>query len=772
MEQLLASLRRFDALRDSPGDGRYDTVHVRMQPAQPPTFAPNEDLERLLGPLLRQALQILGIDALYVHQAQAIDYIRKGHDVVLEAPTGSGKTLCFNIPVALALLDNPKSHVLVVHPMKALSNDQRKQFNDLANALEKASRRRLESWIFDGDLDRDSRRLLKETPPQVLFTNPDMLHQSFLGWQEQWLTFLSGLKMVILDEIHEYRGYFGTNVALLLRRFFARLSQLGVPPPQVVLATATCGNAQEHAERLTGRRCTLVRAQTGMRPERHFAFINPDIPDFRYYDIYLLRIARAALACLDQKLSTLIFCPSRRFAEEAAIRAKRDAPDFGIDPETIAPYRSGYDSDQRRDIENGLRSGRYKAVFSTNALELGIDIGKLDVCILAGFPDSVLSAWQRIGRVGRHWKKKAYVLFYAFNNPFDRFFASNIDVFLDKPLDHILISLDNEELMRRHLKYLVHESGGELSPKLAQHLGQTFLDFARKEINGKKPARNKPRYQDLSIRGGGGTVYKLKYKGKDLGEISELHRFREAYVGAIYNHFGKPYRVIAHGANEVELDDVEPHLRTEGIFYTVTQETDMLAGFRSSETLAACYGRLTIYENFAGYREIDTRSGDVVSEQRSETARVSNVRGFWLEVTDLAILGQGKTAKDLVGIEQLLRIGAPFVLPCDRHDIGTCLTMKEPPRVYLYETVPGGIGVAEKMLSEWPTVIETAIAIAEKCQCKHGCPSCLLPSRLPSDFPEPKKGPTIEIGRQFLLAASAGRRERFDATSHAWAPES
>jgi DEAD/DEAH box helicase domain-containing protein len=738
-------------------------------PSQQPTFAPDGYLERF-PPAVRKALVSQGVRALYAHQAEAIDRILAGDDVLLEAPTASGKTLCFNIPLVLGLLEDTQSHALIVHPMKALSNDQRRQFEELAGSLEGAGNRRLESWIFDGDLEPEHRKLLKAHPPAVLFTNPEMLHQSFLGWQEQWVGFLSRLKFVILDEIHEYRGYFGTNVALLLRRFFARLSQLGVRP-QLVLATATCGNAEEHAYRLTGRRCALVRAATAMRPERHFAFINPDIADFQFHEIYQLRIARAALACVASNLSALIFCPSRRFAEETAIRAKKDATKYGLDPETIAPYRAGFDAELRREIEDGLRTGRFRAVFSTNALEIGVDIGRLDVCILAGFPDSVLSAWQRIGRVGRSWDKKAYVLFYAFNNPFDRFFASNIAAFLNKPLDEIFVGIDNEELMGRHLPYLVHECGGEFSAELAKNLGQEFCDFARREMEGKKPVKgHRPNYQRLSLRGSPGTTYRLVYKGKEIGDISDVHRFREAYLGAIYNHFGKPYRVTAHGADEVQLEDADPNLRTEGIFWTVTQGAEILSGFRYAENIAACYGKLTVFENFGGFKLIDRRSGQVLVEERSQLARSSNVRGFWLELTDTSVLGSGTDVRDLFGIEQLLRIGAPFVVPCDRHDLGTLTTVKHPPTVYLYETVPGGIGVAEKALGVWPTIIETAIKIAEGCSCRHGCPSCLVPPRLPPGFEEPRKETAINVARRLLGIASTSKREKFDPNSHAWVP--
>ncbi len=325
--------------------------------------------------------------------------------------------------------------------------------------------------------------------------------------------------------------------------------------------------------------------------------------------------------------------------------------------------------------------------------------------------------------------------------------------------------------MNKHLPYLVHECGANFSPQLSEHLGEPFFNLARKAIEGKKPVKtHKPNYQKLSIRGSSGTIYRLLYKGKEIGEISDVHLFREAYVGAIYNHFGKPYRVTAHAAGEVHLEDADPHFRTEGIFWTVTEGAEILSGIRYAENLAACYGRLTVSENFGGFKLIDSRSGVVLEEERSERERRSNVRGFWLELTDTSILGVSVLLHDLFGVEQLLRIGAPFVVPCDRHDLGTLTTVKNPTAVYLYETVPGGIGVAEKALEVWPKIIETAIGIAERCTCSHGCPSCLVPPRLPLGFKEPRKEPAIAIARRLFDIASTSARERFDPDSHVWVP--
>ncbi|MFB6271389.1 MAG: DEAD/DEAH box helicase, partial [Salinibacter sp.] len=326
MNDLLEELRGFDALRDGQDHEQQDEVKIRTLPHAPPEYEDRAYLEQFPEPL-RNALADEGIERLYAHQAEAIDRIRTGKDVVLEAPTASGKTLCFNIPLIHRLMENPHSHAMMIHPMKALSKDQRRQFEAMASAMTDSAGNAITSWIFDGDTDKEHRDLMKKFPPSLLLTNPEMVHYSFLGWSDQWEDYLRKLRFLIIDEIHEYRGFFGTNVALLFRRFLAKLKQLGANP-QVVLATATCGNAREHANRLTGRDCEVVRAESAMRPERHFAFINPDIPDFRFHQIYRLRIVRATLACVAKGMSTLVFCQSRKFAEQAAKEAQRDAPDF------------------------------------------------------------------------------------------------------------------------------------------------------------------------------------------------------------------------------------------------------------------------------------------------------------------------------------------------------------------------------------------------------------------------------------------------------------
>lgn len=770
MERLLATLREFDALRDGLEDGSDDAILTRTAPFVEPDFAPASAFDGI-PPFLRSRLESAGITRLYSHQANAIDKVLSGRDIVLESPTASGKTLCFNIPLVLTLSESRSAHALMLHPMKALSNDQRRQLELLTNG-EASGHRRIESWLYDGDTDQEHRKAMRSNPPAVLLTNPEMLHLTFLGWSEQWDRFLRHLRIIVIDEMHEYRGFFGTNFALLLRRFLNKLSDLG-NSPQLILATATCANPLEHARRLTGRTdLDLVTAADAIRPTRHFAFINPQIPDYRFLDIYRLRIARAGLSCLRNDLTTIVFCPSRMFAESACRMARRDADRFGLDPASIVPYRSGYSATERREIEQGLRDGKYRVVFSTNALEIGIDIGRLDCCILAGFPDNVMSAWQRIGRSGRGWDKTAYVLFYAMNNAMDQFFASNIDAFLDKPLDEILIGVDNDELMGRHIPFVLHESGWDMNASRRTVLGDTFYEHAQRRAAQSRPvAGQKPPYGRLDIRGASGATSRLirSSSGEEIGTISDVHLFREAYVGAIYNHRGETFRVTAHGAGEVYLESAEPHLRTEARFFTVVQNSEMMNGSRFQSALSLCYGKVTIYDNFTGYRLIDERSDAVLEDVSTTNAIRKFVRGFWFMFEDSVPFGRTVDPAGLAVLEQFIRIGSPFIIPCDRHDIAT-LTMTNPlPSIYLYETVPGGIGIAEKMLEVWREVMSHGAEIARKCSCREGCARCIHPPRYRvSDAGALKKTLGFELMDMLFAATCGDVAEVFDPDIHGW----
>ena len=705
--QFKEQLKKFDALRD---DDEIQTGTVECIQPQHAQEWPSE-----LHLSVRNALICAGITTPYEHQGEAISRSLNGTDIVLESPTASGKTLAFAAPMLDALVRNPGSHALMIYPMKALAFDQREQIEKLCEPL------RIESFPYDGDTDKEHRDLLRNHPIPILLTNPEYLNMSFLAYKEQWERFLRNLQYVIIDEMHEYRGFFGANMALLLRRFFLHLNRIKATP-RIFLSTATCANPEEHAKNLTGRDVEVISARNMFRPKRHFIFVNPAIPDFRYREIFRLRVEQAALSILDDQLQTLVFCPTKRFLEDALRNCKRKAEEQGLNSDQISPFHADMKSDDRRDIQQKIKDGEIRIVFTTNALELGLDIGGLDGVILAGFPSNIMSAWQQIGRAGRGWNKEAFVLFYAMNDPIDRFFVGNLEMFLNRPLDELVIDPSNEELIRRHLPSLVHETDGALSPYEEHILGSAFYDIFQTNT-GTVPKGFKPQ-QSLNIRGSIGQSFELKRGNEKLGQISEMRRFREAYIGAIFTFFGRKYSVHAHEADAVVLADTEQNIRTDPSFYTVLTPTDFFDGVAYGE-LEVYYGVVNLTMNFAGYRTVDERTGETREPHQTNDAYYqNNLHAFWINVPP-----SERTTDGIVALEHIIRVGGMFVIPADRFDTSTYSKIGDAPTTYYYENYAGGIGVAKKLFSVWQDVLKKGIEIAENCECRSGCQNCIEPAK-------------------------------------------
>ena len=705
--QFKEQLKKFDGLRD---DDEIQTGTVECIQPQYAQEWPSE-----LHPSVRNALIHAGITTPYKHQAEAISKSLNGADIVLESPTASGKTLAFAAPMLDALVRNPGSHALMIYPMKALAFDQREQIEQLCQPLS------IESFPYDGDTDKEHRDLLRNHPIPILLTNPEYLNMSFLAYKEQWEGFLRNLRYIIIDEMHEYRGFFGANMALLLRRFFLHLNRIGANP-RVFLSTATCANPVEHAKNLTGRAVEVISARNMFRPKRHFIFVNPAIPDFRYREIFRLRIEQAALSILANRLQALVFCPTKRFLEDSLINCKRKAEEQGLNPDEISPFHADMKSDDRREIQQKIKDGEIRIVFTTNALELGLDIGGLDGVILAGFPSNIMSAWQQIGRAGRGWDKEAFVLFYAMNDPIDRFFVGNLKVFLNKPLDELVIDPSNEELIRRHLPSLTYETDGQLSSHEERILGSEFYDIFQTNT-GTVPKGFKP-HQNLNIRGSIGQSFELKRGNEKLGQISEMRRFREAYIGAIFTFFGRKYSVHAHEADAVVLADTEPNIRTDPSFYTVLTPTDFFDGVAYGE-IEVYYGVVNLTMNFSGYRIVDERTGEPRElHQTNDAYYQNNLHAFWINVPP-----SERTTDGIVALEHIIRVGGMFVIPADRFDTSTYSKIGDAPTTYYYENYAGGIGVAKKLFSVWHDVLKKGIEIAESCACRSGCQNCIEPAK-------------------------------------------
>jgi DEAD/DEAH box helicase domain-containing protein len=724
MLQFLEALKSADVFRDQ------DIAGVRTLPAIPPRFA-----TALPGGLHKEvvaALHGLGIERLYEHQAQAIEAIESGRDVAIISPTASGKTLCFNLPVVSELRANKGLHALYVYPMKALANDQLLALKAITKQLKPPHA--VSAWTFDGDTEQDTRKLLKAEPPNIIITNPDSLHYAMLAYSEHWLKFFQSLRFIVLDEAHEYRGFFGINVAYVVRRLLSLCRSLGASP-QIIVSSATVANPLEHAHALTGREFVLVTGEHAGRCLRHMVFVNPDYRDFQYERLLLRKLSLLTATCVESNVSALIFCPTRKFVERIHKLAKAELRERELDAEAVAPYKAGYTAEERREIERGLKAGDILVVFSTNALEIGIDMGRLDLVVMVGFPDTVMSAWQRAGRAGRSLDKEALVIYLASRNAIDQFYVNNIDLFLNKPLDRLSVNLANEEVLMGHAQCAVFELQGDKARLDPAIVGPWLADVAKKSNPDMSLLRIVRPHRSMSLRSMLGQTYTIKSKDdKEIGFTSGDKLFSEVYMGAIYEHFGRSWRVVAHGAGEILVEDNTKEHYTNPVRFSFIQPTSRLEDGRRwlSPDLEATIilGQVEVTDNLTGYREYDERTGELVAQETYSTASVSRFRtdACWLQFKFSNDVPSDQQFLQIHSVEHALRAVVPLVVPCDPYDfagVSHRVGLAGLPTVFLYDTVKGGIGIAEQVFKDLPELAVSAHRLADGCRCENSCPRCI-----------------------------------------------
>lgn len=755
MQAIIDILKAYDAIRD---DDVYQTAEVdRIAPELVP-FSSIPTLNRGLS----NRLSKLGIESLFSHQRDAINAAMAGNNVVLEAPTASGKTLSFAIPVLESLVQSRAGHALFIYPMKAVALDQRSKLQQLHEGLTDRLGRPIESWPYDGDVDAETRAVLREGPPSVLMTNIEFINQSFLAYQDTWETFLRGLKWVVLDEIHEYRGYFGTNAAMVLRRLVHFLSTIG-SRPNFFLATATCENPREHAENLTGLDFKVVSARDSLRPKRDYVFVDPEIPDHLFWRILQTRASVTARALDDMGMSAIIFCPTRSFAEDAYQSTKRLYEDEGLTTDHVKIFKGGMRSQDRHDILAGLRSGKVRTVFSTNALELGIDLPGLDAVVMIGFPDNVMSARQQIGRAGRSSESDGLVVYIARNHPLDRFYARNLDEFLGKPLDAIVVDVGNEEIAKRHADCVFFESPNFQPNLRSDVLGDGMHRIVDSMIrSGQKPPglgrRGYRPQRQVQIRGSSRGVFHLQCDGKPLGSLSSYQKFREAYDRAIVLQGGVRYRVSGlttddEGRQMIELTKEQLNHRTQA-FESANVNVDQMFEVQSWDNdLEAAYCRIGVQHLIHQVTEIEADSEEFVDRwdiDPSVSSYFDTGHSLSLKI-DLEYV----TPVALVAVEHLMRIGMRFVIPVDEHDVFTVSDTKTN-EIHVVESYPGGIGIAKKAFERWREILDEGIALATRCNCRQGCPYCIVPPRRTEEL---NKRAGLDLGMS-VLGLSAGSPTR------------
>jgi DEAD/DEAH box helicase domain-containing protein len=741
---------------------------------------------------LGDALRARGITALYRHQAEALALLAKGGHVVVVTPTASGKTLCYNLPVLQALVAEPAARALYLFPTKALAQDQLAELEELARALPD-----LRIHTYDGDTPQDARRAVRARANLVL-TNPDMLHAGILPHHTKWIALFQNLRYVVVDELHTYRGVFGSHLANVLRRLRRICRHYGAAP-QFVCASATIANPRDLAERLVGEPVELVADNGAPAGDKLVVFYNPPVvnPELGIRRPYLKEAARLATPFLRARIPTIVFTGSR-LAEEVLLTALKAAVERAPAwADVIRGYRGGYLPNRRREVERGLREGDVLGVVSTNALELGIDIGRLDVAVLAGYPGTVASTWQQAGRAGRRSGLSAAVLV-ASSAPLDQFIVTHPDYFFGAPPEHGLVNPDNPYILVSHLKCAAFELpfvAGE--PFGDQDVGR-YLRLLEEEgllhATGGRFHWTSETYpaDHLSLRTVGSdnfvvidttrtelaereSVRRLTRKREVVAEVDWKSAFAMIHPKAIYLVEGEQYEVQELRFREDE--EKVAYVRRVAVDYFTDAVTAKgvwaLDRFQAS-SLGAAPGRLAlgevlVAEQVVGFKKIkfDTMenvgAGEVeLPQQEMQTA------GLWLTIPPgvLAAVSPDRDAlvDGLRGLAYLLHHLAPLFLMCDVRDLGSWLGDAAPPEdppaaspaprvltaqgtrarlvaaerfeptVYLYDSQPGGIGLAEKLFTLFEPLVGRARETLAACPCRAGCPSCV--------------GPVNEVGRQ------------------------
>jgi len=705
-------------------------------------------LKKPLSPLLRKALRKVGVEKLYKHQAQAIDAVREGHSVVMATSTASGKTLCYNLPVLEVIIADWRAKALYLFPTKALAQDQLRSLRELT----RHDLRDVRFGTYDGDTPRSARARLRKSA-SIILTNPDMLSLGILPNHTLWANFFKNLKFVVIDEAHVYRGVFGSHVACVIRRL-RRLCQHYGSSPQFICCSATIANPGEHVERLTGVSVIVVDDDGSPTGSKDFVLWNPPFVD-------LARTARRSanseatsifVEMVKQGIRNITFTRARRVAELILLYARqalaKEAPQLAS---LVKSYRAGYLPQERRQIEQELFTGQLLGVTATNALELGVDVGSLDATILVGYPGTIASTWQQVGRAGRGVRHSLAVLI-GFDSPLDQFFMRHPQELFGRSHEHALINPDNVYILEKHLPCAAHEL------PLSNQRGPSSLDdealfgpgFVEAMIGLEHKSileyRNERWYymgfgypaEEVNIRSiSGGSVRLLnEAQGyRALEEIELTTAFSRVHPGAIYLHQGESYLVT-----DLDWEMGLAYLRpVEVNYYTLPREINDVSIIRSLRhqqlpATTAYLGQVRVTQQVIGYKRVQQFSETTLSvEYLDLPAQSFETVALWFDVFPGIAQRVVRHRLDFHGGLHAVEHASIGILPlfamCDRLDIGGLSTPNHPDtgqaQIFIYDAFPGGVGIAEKgfeLLTQlWKATLETI----SECPCESGCPSCI-----------------------------------------------
>jgi len=730
---------------------RARVVHVESSGPEPPEFG---TLETPLDDALAAYLKAGGI-RLYSHQCAAINLIRSGKNVIITTPTASGKTLAFNIPVFGALARDPDARALYLYPTKALTNDQLATLGGMERFTGIGTR----PAIYDGDTPQSKRAVIRESS-RIVLSNPHELHH-VLSWHAKWSPFLSGLRYVVIDEAHRYRGVFGSHIALLIRRLMRLCRHYG-SCPQFVLSTATLANPVEFAARLTGRQFEHVDNDGSPRGRRHFVLYNP------FYDGIGDRSTHQEtkdllVSCVKEDLQALCFTGSRKMAELITVWAREDLRrKSALLADAVAAYRAGYLPEERRSIERRLKEGSMKGVVSTNALELGIDVGSLDAVLISGFPGTMMSARQQAGRAGRRGGESLAILV-AQGDPLDQYFMHHPDAFFGRSHEHAIVDTGNPYIVSGHLLCAaaelpldevndqeVFEALPGLLPELASH------DLVRKTSRGWVYAGRGRATDAVHLGGVPGETFRILCNGRLLETMDRGQAFREAHEGAIMLHQGETYVVTEMdlGHHTIRVAPTEVDYYTQPLKDVDLRILETL-GKRTISGAACFFGDVEVCEQYTGYK---IKRGDTIigMEPLSLPPLEFRTKAFWIVPdTETERKLSGSTfdpAGGLHGAEHAIIALMPLHVMCDRWDIGglssPAFGEEGRPVIFVYDGYEGGIGLAEKAFGLLPDLLQTSYELVRDCRCEAGCPSCIYSPKCGNDNQPLDKDAAVLILRE------------------------
>lgn len=712
-------------------------VHIENTEPEPPRYG---DLDRPLSPILENYLRQNGI-RLYSHQSEAINHCRAGRNLIITTPTASGKTLAFNIPVFENQQLHPDARALYLYPTKALTNDQYLVLKNMEQFTGIPAR----PAIYDGDTPQSKRAAIREHS-RIILSNPHELHQ-VLSWHAKWRDVLSHLEFIVIDEAHRYRGVFGSHVALLIRRLLRLCSHYG-SLPRFILSTATLANPQEFARHLTGQDFFLVNEDGSPHGRKGFVMYNPFYNGIGERSTHQ-ETKDLVVSCIREDLQTLCFTGSRKMAELVTVWARDDARRSSERlAASISAYRAGFLPEERRQLERQLKDREMKAVISTNALELGIDIGSLDAVIISGFPGTMMATRQQAGRAGRRGGESLAILV-AQANPLDQYFMTHPDQFFSRSHEHAIIDTENPYIVSGHLlcaaaEFPLNEDTGldlfgESAPGLLSELASS--DLVRKTSRGWVYSGRGRATEAVRLDGIPGETFRIMCNGRLLETLDRGQAYREAHKGAIMLHQGETYVV-----NEMDL---ETHaIRVTGIdvdYYTqplkeVAVSIIEIIESRVVNGVRCAFGEVDVTEHFTGYK---VKRGDTIIgvEPLTLPPLTFRTKAFWFitpPAVEQEVIRQGLDfAGGLHGAEHAIIALMPLHVMCDRWDIGglssPAFGEEGEPVVFVYDACEGGIGLAEKAFTLLPAIFSSAFRLVTDCRCDSGCPSCIYSPKCGND---------------------------------------